>query len=251
LRRTTRTRFDLAKHCFRWIWVGLTVVPAAVASASPQDFRSPLIASTYLVSFGGLRTGTASAPQTITVLNVSTNPVHITNIALAGDFRQTNNCPAPPAALSANDDCQIQIIFKPSTTAACSGTLTVSHDAAGRVLTVALNGTGNPGGAEIIFSHSSLRFPEQQIGTDSAPQAFTISASKAMLISDISVKGDFTIMPSSTCEKLAGPLVPDASCSVVVTFSPIASGQREGQVTITDSADGSPQIIPLTGIGSQ
>ncbi len=37
----------------------------------------------------------ASPPQTVTVVNIGASPVHITSIAITGDYTQTNDCPAP------------------------------------------------------------------------------------------------------------------------------------------------------------
>jgi hypothetical protein len=42
---------------------------------------------------------------------------------------------------------------------------------------------------------------------------------------------------------------PGASCSIGVFFDPTTSGLRNGTLTITDSAPGSPQVVALTGTG--
>jgi hypothetical protein len=230
---------------------GIAAIAGAFSSASAQDFRSPLIASPYSVSFSGTRLGKASAPQTVTLLNISASPVHITRIAVTGDFSETNSCPTPPTALAPNDGCEIQVTFRPSAADACSGTLTISHDATGGALTIGLAGTGNDGATQIKVSPSSISFPAQKVGTDSAPRDFTLSSetSKAISISDIKIEGDFTILPSSSCQTFAGTLAPNSSCKVVVTFSPLAPGKRDGAVTIHDDAEDSPHTVPLTGIG--
>ena len=41
-----------------------------------------------------------------------------------------------------------------------------------------------------------------------------------------------------------------ASCLITVTFTPTAQGVRTASVSITDSAAGSPQTVPLTGRGT-
>jgi hypothetical protein len=41
-----------------------------------------------------------------------------------------------------------------------------------------------------------------------------------------------------------------ASCLITVTFTPTAQGVRTASVSITDSAPGSPQTVPLTGRGT-
>ena len=244
-----RIRYSLVRRFFGRI--GLVAI-AAAAVTSAQDFRSPLIVSPYSVSFGEMQVGKPSSPQAVTIVNTGASPVLIKGIAVRGDFTQSNNCPTPPAALATNDTCQIQVAFTPSAAETCSGTLTISHDAAGSALTVTLGGTGVLAGSEITVSPSSLEFPDQKIGTRSAPQTVTVSNPGEMraLISNIDVDGDFTIMPSSTCVSLGGPLAANVSCTVVVTFTPLAPGKREGKVTLTDDAKNSPQTVQLTGMGS-
>jgi hypothetical protein len=238
----------------RWFALaGLLAASVATAFASPQDFRSPLILSPYSVSFGDIQKGKASSLQAITVLNIGVDPLHITHIAVTGDFSQTNNCPAPPAALGTNDACEIQIVFKPSSPESCSGAVTVSHDAAAGPLTVVLSGKGVLGGSEISISPPSVTFRGQKVGTGSAPQTVTVSnpGEAQAVISNIDVSGDFIVMPGSTCVRLDGPLTTNSSCTLVLAFTPVAPGKREGQVTITDNAEQSPQTVPLAGIGSQ
>ena len=227
-------------------------VPVAVAFASPQDFRSPLVLSPYSVSFGEVQVGKTTPPQTVTIVNTSASTVHITNIALTRHFTQTNNCPTPPASLAKNDSCQIQVVFEAAAAESYSGLLAVYHDAKGSPLTVGLAGAGALGGWEIAVSPSSLNFPEQKVGTPSVPQTIAVSntGTKPLLISNISVAGDFTIMPSSTCELLDGPLAVKSSCTAVVTFTPLGAGRRDGRVTITDDAENSPLTVQLTGTGS-
>ena len=87
------------------------------------------------------------------------------------------------------------------------------------------------------------------MGTPSSPQTITLSnvGKRALLISSIDTDGDFTIMPSSTCETLQGYLLADSSCTVVVRFTPLGVGKRDGCVTFTDDAENNPQSVILTG----
>ena len=56
--------------------------------------------------------------------------------------------------------------------------------------------------------------------------------------------GDFS--QTHTC---GTTLAPGASCTIGVTFKPVASGTRSAQVTITDDAANSPQAVALSGVG--
>jgi len=66
-----------------------------------------------------------------------------------------------------------------------------------------------------------------------------------LAITDITASGDFT--QTNTCGK---SLTTAAYCTISVTFEPTADGTRTGQVTITDNAQGSPQVVTLTGTGT-
>ncbi len=250
MKRAIRTNNGSTRRWFALI--GLLAAPAA-SFASPQDFRSPLIVSPYSVSFGDAEVGKASPPQTATLLNMGPAAVHINSIAITGDFTQTNDCPSPPATLAINGACQIQIVFQPATPVKCSGTLTISSDTPARSLTITLNGTGAIGGTELEISPLSLNFSPQKIGTASAPRNITLSnkSDRPIFISSIGAKGDYTILPSSTCATYGGSLAANSSCTLAVIFSPLQPEERPGEVTITDSAEKSPQTIPLTGTGSQ
>ncbi len=251
LNRATRTHYVLATRCF-----GLAVLGLALATssfASPQSFRSPVIASTYSVTFADTSVGKTTPPQTVTVMNMVLAPAHITNVVVTGDFLQTNNCPAPPAALAQNDGCEIQVSFKPSAAQKYSGTLTIHHDGLGSPLTVELAGTGETGGEKAVAAPASLSFSPQKVGTDSEPQQATLSnqANRPITVYGIAIKGDFMILPSSTCEKLQGFLGANASCTLMIEFSPLQPGYDVGEITITDSAENSPQTISLSGTASQ
>lgn len=95
----------------------------------------------------------------------------------------------------------------------------------------------------------SLNFGEQLIGSKSSPQRVVVSniGSKTVTISSIAItgdKGDF-----SKTNNCGSSLPPKAHCTISVTFKPTVLGPRTAAVKITDNAPGSPQHIPLTGVG--
>ena len=62
----------------------------------------------------------------------------------------------------------------------------------------------------------------------------------------IATTGDF--QAKSTCGKTVVPLY---NCAINVTFTPTAAGTRTGTLTINDSSSNSPQIVHLTGEGTE
>ncbi|MCX6376332.1 MAG: choice-of-anchor D domain-containing protein [Armatimonadetes bacterium] len=91
------------------------------------------------------------------------------------------------------------------------------------------------------------------VGTTSAPQQVTVTNTgmSPLTIQGVSLTGanagDFAIVDAPA----PGAVVdPDGSCAVSITFTPSAVGPRAATLTITDDAEDSPQIVPLTGVGA-
>jgi hypothetical protein len=230
------------------------VLRIGASAASPQDYRSSLVVGPYSVSFGEVPVGKTTDSQTITLLNTGSTGSQIDKITVTDDsFSQTNNCPLPAASLAKNQTCGVTVTFTPKRPGPASGTVSVLHDRNPNPLKVSLTGSGTLNASAVTFSPSSLNFDEQKEGTPSMLQQISMSntGQKTLLVSSIAVDGDFTIMPGSTCESLQGSLAAGSSCTVVVTFTPLGIGKRQGELTFTDDAPDSPQGIALTGIGKQ
>lgn len=91
------------------------------------------------LSFGAQLVGTRSAAQKVTLSNGQSVALDISSITASGDFHQTNTC---GSSLKAGKSCTISVTFKPTTTGAFSGTLTVADDASNAPQTASLSGTG-------------------------------------------------------------------------------------------------------------
>jgi hypothetical protein len=92
-----------------------------------------------------------------------------------------------------------------------------------------------------------LNFQPQRVGTTSSAQLATVvnSGQGPLTISKIVAAGDFT--QTSNCP---GNLPAGKICKISVRFAPKDTGVRAGTVTVTDSDPTSPQVIGLTGIGT-
>jgi len=75
-------------------------------------------------------------------------------------------------------------------------------------------------------------------------QGLLLALPNAITISGINA-GDFH--QSNTCPV---SLASDAFCSISLTFTPTAIGLRQATLSIADNASGSPQIVSLSGTGS-
>jgi hypothetical protein len=104
-----------------------------------------------------------------------------------------------------------------------------------------------PNSATLSANPSSLTFPSQALNTTSAAQAVTVSntGTAAASVSGVSVTGDFSQTNSCGTSIAAG-----ASCTVNVSFRPIASGTRTGTLTVNSNATNGPTNVALSGTGA-
>ena len=197
------------------------------------------------LTFGTQMLNTSSAAQVVTVTNASASAVTVSGVVVAGDFAQTNSC----STVAPNGGtCSISVTFTPTATGIRTGTVTITDNAQGSPQTVSLTGTGSATSAPIAtLSSTSLTFAAQQVGTPSAAQAFSLtnSGTAALTISGVVVTGNYSQINNCPSSLPAG-----SACAINVTFAPTASGTRTGTLTISDNATGSPQIVSLTGSGS-
>ncbi len=95
------------------------------------------------------------------------------------------------------------------------------------------------------LSPGSLSFGNQGVATTSSAQTVTLTAG-AVGIQNLLIQasGDF-----STTDDCAGGLAGFATCEIHVTFTPSATGTRNGTLSVSDGAPNSPQTVSLTGSG--
>src|SRR5262249_15243696 len=102
------------------------------------------------------------------------------------------------------------------------------------------SGSGQPSSATLSTNPSSLTFGSQGLNTTSPAQAVTVTntGTAAAALSNVGTSGDF-----SQTNNCGTALAAGASCTVNVTFRPIASGNRTGNLTITSNATNSPSTV--------
>jgi hypothetical protein len=229
-------------------------------STSPQVFNltgkgatsvpGVALAPTSL-AFGNQLLNTTSAAKTVTLTNTGTGALTINSIAASGDFAETSAgataCPISPATLAAGANCIISVTFTPTVLGARAGTLTITDNAVGSPHTVPLTGTGT-GAPAVGLAPTSLAFGNQALNITSAAKTVTLTntGTAALTINSIAASGDFAVS-NNPC---GGNLAAGANCVISVTFTPTVLGAGAGNLTITDNAATSPQIVPLTGTGT-
>jgi hypothetical protein len=199
--------------------------------------------------FGPQATGTTSPAQKIAVTNIGTSVLSVTAITAAGsDFAEQDNCVdfmIQPAA-----SCMISVTWTPSAdiTPPELGTLTITDNAQNSG-TQTLGLTGGVTNT-ITVSPTTLPFGNQNVNTTSPAQTVTISntGTATVIIPSIIVPPGFA--ETDNCRSLANGLAPATSCTINVTFTPTSAVSFTGNLSITDSAQGSPHTVMLTGTGT-
>jgi hypothetical protein len=93
-----------------------------------------------------------------------------------------------------------------------------------------------------------LQFPSQLVGTESAAQkvVLTNTGTAELSVSSMTASGPFQV--NSDC---GGAVAAGTSCDIGVTFNPQSTGRAAGLVTIIDSASSKPQVIEVSGVGTE
>ncbi len=194
------------------------------------------------LTFGTQQEGTQSTAQTVTLSSTGNSPVTISSLAVAGDFVETDTCSGQ--TLPVGSTCAVSVSFAPTATGARTGLLTVYANIVGGQITVSLTGAASAPAA-VVLTPINLVFPRTIVNQTAATQIITISntGGNAASLQVPTVTGDFAVK-QSTCGK---SLPAQTGCSVVISFTPTASGTRTGVLTVGDSAG--TQTAQLSGIG--
>ncbi len=219
------------------------VSPTLVTLSGTGADGVPSISGT--TSFGNQPVNVPSAPLSITLTNVGDMDLVVSAVAVTNNgavFSQTNNC---VVTLAPTASCTINVKFTPTGSLHYVGSLSISHDAVGSPLVVSLDGTGFVPPVAVP-TPTSLDFGNQIVATSSAAKTVTLTntGGTTLNISSLTISGDYTKTDNCGASVNAG-----ASCTINVTFTPSTTGTRNGAVTITDDAAGSPHSVSLTGNG--
>ena len=156
------------------------------------------------------------------------------------------------ATLAPAQSCTIDASFKPTALGARSASVTVGHNASPNTSALTLTGNGVSAAAPAAgLTATTLAFGNQTVGTTSAAKTVAISntGTAALTLGTIATTGsnpgDFA---AANCS--GASLVPGASCTISVTFTPSALNARSATLSIPSNAAGSPHGVALSGNGA-
>jgi len=195
------------------------------------------------LNFGNQAVDETSAAKTATLTNAVTGPLTINNIAATPPF--TVSATTCGSTLAAGKTCTISVTFTPTALGKVTGTLSITDNAPNSPQKASLVGTGV---VQAALTPASATYATQKVGTTSPPQTFTLTDNQAVSLTGITIgtTGDFAVS-STTCTTSLAAL---QHCTISVTFTPTQTGTRTGSLSVTDSANNSPQTSTLTGTGN-
>ena len=212
--------------------VSLTGTGAVAATLTPIS-----------LNYGQQAVGTPSLPKTFTLTNNQSIALTGITITTTGDF--TISATTCTTSLAAKAHCTINVTFTPTVLGKRTGILTVIDSANNSPQTASLTGTGAVAAA--LTPTFSIWYAPQAVGTTSLPKTFTLTNNQSVSLDNITISttGDFA-MSGTTCTT---SLTAKNKCTISVTFTPTATGTRTGKLTVSDSANNSPQTANLSGTG--
>jgi hypothetical protein len=218
----------------------------------------PIVRTPGAIEFGNVDLGAVSVDQTVTLTNVGVDPVSGFVATLGGadaaDFALAGGT-CSGATIARDESCTVTVRFAPLATSvagAKAATLSIAHSGTNSPATVSLAGQAVAVPLPAVsLSRTGIAFASAPVGQASAPQAVVVTNTgtadlHVSLVEIIGINpGDFS--QTNTC---GVAVIPGGTCTVQVTFTPSAGGNRTATLRLTDDAPNSPQTVALSGTGT-
>ncbi len=252
-RAVSRGQNPLRKRTRAWEWVFALFCSVAaagcsgIASQNPPPPSGKLSASPSSVAFGDVGVGTAST-QTVTFSNTGTGSLTVSQAVVSGaGFTMTGQ--TFPLTLAAGQNTIFSAQFAPSATGSAGGSVSITSNAPGSPLTIALSGTGVTATFLLTANPTSLSFGSVNLGSNSSLSgSLTNTGNSNVSISSVTVAGAGFSASGVTA---GATLTPNQTVTVNVTFAPASVSSVTGTVTVVSNASNSPTTLALSGTGVQ
>ncbi len=207
------------------------------------------------LGFGNQTLGSTSNAAGMTFRNTGNVPLVSFSVTASAGFSISPSTPCP-TTLGVGGSCNFQVTFAPGTTlGAQSGNVTATFNnasgASPSTLSINAGLTGTGVAPTVSVSPSSVNFGNVSYGSSSSEHVLTLTNTSAGQVSSIALSAGspFSVDASaSTCS--SGTLAPWGSCTISVYYTPSAAATQNGTLTITDTAAGGVQTVPLNGVGT-
>ena len=189
---------------------------------------------------------TKSGKQVVTITNSGATAISNKGITITGDFTETTTC---TPSLGAGKQCTITVTFAPTATGTRTGTLSINLSTGAQTASLAGTGTGSVGSLPgvLSLSPSPLTFSGYTIG-DNPSQTVTVTntSGASVGILEILLRGTSYLTETNRCPSM---LAPGATCSITVTFVPLAYGTFKSYLIVVEDS-GDYELDSVTGTSS-
>ena len=221
--------------------------PTLTIALSGTGTQGQLAANPASVSFGNVLVG-SSGSQTVTLTNSGTASVTLSAASASGTGFSISGL-SLPLTLAAGQNTTLTAQFAPSATGSASGTASITSNAPGSPLTIALSGTGVAATFLLGANPASLSYGNVNVGsTGSLAVTLTNSGNSNVTVSSVTVTGTGF---SASGVSAGATLTPNQSVTLNVAFAPTAAGSVTGSVSVASNATNSPATIGLSGTAVQ
>jgi hypothetical protein len=216
-------------------------VPTKVGITGTAHFVSSFSATPASLNFGYQKINVTSSPLSVRLQNTSLHAA-TASIGALGSFAVSNSC---TGSIAVGATCMLTVTNTPVSVGNESGSITIT-DEYSQVTTISLSGSGYLTGAITTITPAAPSFGNQQINTASPAQSVNLQNTGDIPLQIQSVTASSGFQETTKC----GTVQIGASCVIQVLFSPASTGAQSGTMTIISNAAGSPQAIPLRGVGT-
>ena len=197
-------------------------------------------------NFGSVVDGQTKS-QSFTVTNTGTASLTIAQLSVTGAAYSVSGL-VTPATIAAGGTTTFSVLFAPTTAGSLTGSVSLTSNAPNSPNALALSGTGTAASVTLSTNPTSLSFTSVNAGSSSSQNVtVTNSGNTSLTISQITVNAkDFGASGIANQTTLAA----GQSATMSVTFSPSASENITGNITIM-SSQGASAVVSVSGTGVQ
>lgn len=207
--------------------------------------QGQLSANPTSVNFGSILAG-ASASIPVTLMNTGTASVTISAASASGTGFSISGLTLPQT-IDPNMSASFTAKFAPTAAGSDSGSVSITSNAPGSPLVIALSGTATANQSQLTISPASVSFGNIDVGSNTTQNiTLTNSGNATLTISAASASGAGFSVSGLT---LPANITAGNSATLVAKFAPSTSGDVSGSISITSNAPGSPAAIALSGTG--
>lgn len=225
------------KKYFALLLGGLYLLSGCGGGSSAPPPPPALNLAPASLSFGVSVVGTTNS-QVETLTNTGGSELAINSVAISGtnatDFDQSSTC---GPGLGAGASCILGVTFTPSQLGQRSASISITDHGVGSPQVLSLNGVGGDSGPNATLSPTSWIFGNQDVGTTSPAQLFTLSNYGTATLSITGITASTNFGQTNTCNPT---LASGANCNINVTFAPSQTGNLTGTLSVAGNAPGSP-----------